>query len=80
MSNVLRMPHRTFKAKLFEVSCEDASFKVAGTLDGFIDLATPNGTYVLSLEEVRALISALNSTITDVQSNCLYDADSRLMP
>lgn len=72
--SVLQMPQRTFTAKLFEAG----AFKVAGTLDGFIDLATPNGTYPLSLEEVTALSEALKRAAADVEANCIYDRDSLL--
>src|SRR6201996_2381024 len=34
---------RTYSAKLFTVECQHGDFKIAGTLDGFIDLAIPQG-------------------------------------
>lgn len=71
---MLQMPPRTFSAKLFEVS----GFKVAGTLDGFIDLATPNGTYPLSMEEAQSLSKALADSVADVQANCLHEKDALL--
>jgi len=56
-------------------------FQLSGTLDGFIDLATPSaGTYQLSLDEARALVAALNGAIADVKANCLYDRDALLLP
>ena len=72
--NLIEMPPSTFKAKLFETE----HFKVAGTLDGFVDLATSDGTYQLSLDEAQALASALNGAIADIKSNCLYDRDALL--
>jgi len=71
---VIQMPPRTFRAKLFEAG----AFKAAGTLDGFIDLATPNGTYVLSIETAQALAMAVCNAIGDVKTNCLYDDDALL--
>lgn len=71
---LIQMPPHTFSAKLFEVS----GFKVAGTLEGTIDLATLNGTYLLSLDEAYALSKALADSIADVRDNCLYEKDSLL--
>ena len=72
--NILIMPPRTFNAKLFK----SESFKAAGTLDGFIDLATSAGTFTLALSEAKGLSDALNSAIADVENNCLYERDSLL--
>lgn len=69
------MPPLTFTAKLFEPGI----FKVAGTLDGFIDFATPNGTYPLSLEEAGNLVEALSGAIADVKASCLHERDSLLI-
>ena len=56
MGDLLELPARTYRAELFEVRWETGRFAVAGTLDGFIDLACPNaGTYVLNIEEARRL-------------------------
>lgn len=81
MNNLLVMPPRTFTAKLFTVPWESNSFKLAGTLDGFIDLAVPcGGTYPLSLGEAKQLASALTSAIVDIESNCLYEKDALQSP
>lgn len=74
--NILQMPARTFTAKLIEVTWETTGFRLAGTLDGFIDLATPGGTYPLSLQEAESLVAALEEVINDVRRNCLYELDS----
>lgn len=71
---VIQMSPRTYTAELFEAGL----FKTAGTLDGFIDLATPNGTYPLTLAEAHDLAMALCSAIADVKTNCLYDSDALL--
>lgn len=73
---ILRMPARTFTAKIAKVPWETTAFKLAGTLDGFIDLATPGGTYPLSLQEAESLVAALEEVIDDVRRNCLYELDS----
>jgi hypothetical protein len=71
-TNVLRFPPRTYSAKLFQA----VGFKVAGTLDGFIDFAVPGGkTFQLSIEEAHDMVSALNGAVADIRANCLYDRD-----
>jgi hypothetical protein len=69
--SVVKFPSRTYTAKLFEV--ED--FKVAGTLDGYLDLAVPGVTYQISPMKALALATALRSAVEDVRANCLYDND-----
>jgi hypothetical protein len=68
---VIKFPMRTYAAKLFEV--ED--IKVAGTLDGYLDLALPGGTYLLSPAKALALADALIKSVEDIKANCLYDND-----
>lgn len=66
---------RTYTAKLFEA----AGFKTAGTLDGYVDLAVPQGgTYQLTLDEALLLIAALHGVVSDIRANCLYDRDALL--
>jgi len=79
MGTVMEMPKKTYVAKLHEAQWGPCILKVAGTLDGFIDLAMPGRTYPLSLSEARALIAALSGTIADVEANCMYDRDSLLV-
>ena len=79
MGKLIEIPKNTFTAKLFEASWDTSVFKVAGTLDGLIDLAVPGGgTYPLSLDEARGVIVALNNAIADVKANCLHARDSLL--
>jgi hypothetical protein len=75
MAKILQFPSRTYTANLVEVGYFSTSFKVAGTLDGFIDLATPDGTWPLTLVEAKELSLALAAVATDVEKNCLYDRD-----
>jgi len=76
---LIQMPNNTYRAKLFSVAHGDKDFLVAGTLDGFIDLATPSsGTYQLSMETAEELHTALGKSISDVKANCLYDNDALL--
>jgi hypothetical protein len=71
---------RTFRAKLFEVVYGKSKFAIAGTLDGFIDLALPQGgTYPLTIDEASALAQALNGSVVDLKKNCLYDKDALLI-
>src|ERR1700733_6026521 len=52
--NVVQMPPVTFVAKLFTAKFGTGEFKTAGTLDGYIDLALPEGgTYQLSIDEAE---------------------------
>lgn len=76
MSNVIQLGQRTYRAKHFSAR----PFELAGTLDGFIDFATPAGTWPLTLDEARALIAALNGAVADVGARCLYERDALLMP
>lgn len=69
---------RTYKAKSFDVAWETKTLTIAGTLDGFIDLATPNGTYPLSIAEASSLATALRDSVSDVETNCLHDRDALL--
>ena len=71
MTKLVTMKARTFTAKLLLAG----QFKVAGTLDGFVDLATPQGTYALSLSEALELAKAIADAVADVQANCLYEDD-----
>ncbi len=77
---IIQMPSRTYRARLVEVPCGDVAFKLAGTLDGFIDFAMPGGggTYSLSTAEAENLATALLRVICDVKINCLYDRDALL--
>jgi hypothetical protein len=74
----MQVDKNTYKAKLFSVSHGEQEFKVAGTLDGFIDLATPRGTYQLSMLEAEDLAEALGKSAADVKASCLHDNDALL--
>lgn len=77
---ITTMPTKTFVAKLIKVYWRKKLFKMAGTIDGFIDFAVPGGrTYQLSVAEAEALIAALRDTIYDVKTNCLHDRDALLV-
>jgi hypothetical protein len=78
--NVVEMPAATYTAALFSVPCGSEIIKLAGTLDGFIDLATSGGTYSLSLLEAKALAVAICGAIVDVEGRCLFDRDALLLP
>jgi hypothetical protein len=77
MDNILPMPPRTYVAREFCCKWESKTFKISGTLDGFIDFAVPDmGTFPLSPTEARAMANALLGAVEDVEKRCLYDADS----
>ena len=80
VTNIVKFSQRTYSAKIFRVSLsEGPDFVMAGTLDGFIDFATPGGsTYAFTLDEARQLVAALNGAIHDVEENCLYERDALL--
>lgn len=73
---VIKFPGRTYSAKLFKAG----NMQVAGTLDGYLDVAFPDLTYQLTLEDALGLVKALNASIADVRENCLYDKDALLEP
>lgn len=74
---VIVMPPKTYRAKLSQVGFDDCKvFKIAGTLDGFIDFAVPDGpTFPLDIEEAQGIIAALQDAIADIAKNCLYEKD-----
>ena len=79
-----RAKPRTYEAKCFKVFGSGFEFQVAGTLDGFLDLAVIQSdgshlTYNITCNDARALAAALNSGASDVQENCLFDRDPLLM-
>jgi hypothetical protein len=76
MSKVLVMPPPTYKACLFTVAWEGKKFSISGTLDGYVDLALPDGgTYQLTPTEAGSLALALEKSCEDIERNCLYDED-----
>ncbi len=78
---VIQMPPRTYTAILFEVPHADGVFKLAGTLEGFIDFAFPQGpTYLLTLDQAQRLAVALGKAVADVRANCMYGQDALLEP
>jgi hypothetical protein len=73
--NVVKLADRTYTAKLFEVE----GFKIAGTLDGFVDLATPNGpTFQISRDTALMLAAELMACVADINKNYLFDRDALL--
>ena len=80
MGQVIPFRPREYVARSFTSDWENTQFKTSGTIDGHIDLATPaSGTYPLTLHEARSLVEALNRAIEDVEQNCKFDADPRLV-
>jgi hypothetical protein len=78
---VLAFRPSTFTAKLFSVPCGAGTFMIAGTLDGFVDLATPeSGTYQMSTDEASRLAEALRASVVDIEANCKYEEDPLLQP
>lgn len=76
--SITEIPAKTYTSKLFSVPCGAEILKLSGTLDGFIDLATANATYPLTIDEAKALRVALSGAIADVETKCLYDSDALL--
>jgi hypothetical protein len=71
-----RNPANTYTAKLFEVETASSLFKIAGTLDGFLDFAIEGkGTRILTCEEALKLSDSLKDAVADLKANCLYDKD-----
>ena len=82
MAKLIVMPASTYRAQLFTSPCGGSQFKIAGTLDGYLDLAMPDsgGTWQISLNEARLLIQAMMAGILDVETSCLYEDDALLAP
>lgn len=76
MSNVVELKPRLYEAKSFSAG----RFVASGTLCGHIDFATPNGTYVLSPDEMQAVVVMLQSARADVLAHSDPTHDPRLYP
>ena len=82
----MRQKPKTYTAKAFSVSGFGPSIVLAGTLDGYIDMAIGDasghhyGTWQLDRYKARALIAALHGVIDDITANCLFDQDALLEP
>ncbi len=73
----------TYRSILEQLSASGFEIKIAGTLDGFVDLAITESdgkhrTYNISPEEAKRLSGALLKVVDDIQRNCLYDRDALL--
>lgn len=71
-------------AKIVTLLISGLNVSVSGTLDGYLDFhfgtkAEPGLTYQITPDDARLVIAALLCGITDVETNCLYDADPLLM-
>jgi hypothetical protein len=80
---VIAFPSNTYTARLEAFVASGLDVRIAGTLDGFIDLAIipadrPGLTYSLTCDDALLLIAALYSVVGDVREHCLYDRDPRL--
>jgi hypothetical protein len=61
-----------YRAKLFTVPYGTKEFKIARTVDGFIDMAVPDdggGTYNLSIVDAGRMIRALTEAIEDIKQH-----------
>lgn len=75
MSNVVELRPRLYEAKAFKAG----QFEASGTLCGHIDFATPTGTYVLSPDEVQAVVVMLQNARADVLENSEPRHDPRII-
>lgn len=73
--NVVPIRAPFYEAKSFSAGC----FEASGTLCGHVDFATPRGTYVLSPDEVLAVIAMLHSARSDVLNNSDPNNDPRIV-
>lgn len=83
MMNVYQIKQKTYTAKPTKFSASGFGITIAGTLDGYIDLAITQSdgeslTYNMSCDDIRLLVAGLNTTIEDIRKNCLYDKDALL--
>ena len=72
----------TYSALLKTVKDSGFEFNVAGTLDGFVDLAITDRDghriYNISCNGARSLAAALLAVAEDIDKNCLYERDALL--
>lgn len=85
MTSVVPFARRSYKAKPQSFMASGLRFDLAGTLDGFVDMAVTQSdgrhlTYSLTCDELRQLIAASHAVIEDIQTNCLFDRDPLLKP
>lgn len=85
MGGVVSIRPRSYEAKPVRLFVSGLEIQTSGTLDGFIDFAVieSNGksaTYLITCEDARRIIAGLNSVISDIQTNCLFDRDPLLAP
>ncbi len=78
VDNVVPLGVQLYTAKSFTVETDVGTFKTSGTLCGNLDLATPNGTWCLTPDEMQNLIVALTNARQDVLSNSRPFSDPRL--
>jgi len=55
-----------YTAQLFRVLVDGEEWKFSGTRCGHIDMATPDGTFVLTPEEAGYIIAGLRAARADV--------------
>lgn len=81
MSNVISFRPALYEAKAFRAETEAGQWEASGTLCGHIDFVGPfAGTYVLSPDEVLALIVMLQGARADILENSDPLDDPRLIP
>lgn len=83
-TNVVPFQRCGYEAKLVRFQASGFEFHIAGTLDGFIDLAIVRSdgshlTYIITCDDARRLIAGLNTVVDDIQRNCLFDRDPFLV-
>jgi hypothetical protein len=82
--NIVPFAHKTYTAKLEQLTASGLDIRIAGSLDGYIDFAVtpvdrPGLTYSLTRDDARRIIAALNAVIADVLENCLFEWDALLI-
>lgn len=83
--SIVPFPRPTYAAKLQVIRTDGLEFKIAGTLDGYLDFCaiTSDGahrTLSLSRDGARALIASIHAVLSDIDRNCMFDRDALLEP
>ena len=77
--SIVQFKPREYTAKQFTAEVGGKVWLFSGTLCGAVDMATPDGTWCLTPDEILHVIAALQSARDDVLQNSNPNSDPRLL-
>lgn len=77
--SIVQFQPREYTAKQFTAAVGGKTWLFSGTLCGAVDMATSNGTWCLTPDEIPLVIAALQSAREDVLKNSKPYSDPRLV-